>query len=265
MALNTYPTTEAYVAKNIRWGIENYFLWSQSNSLDWDVKSDKVKADAYGQRAHKVLPGMQNGVLKVEGLAASERNSIVDQLRKWQGSPTPQNMWFTTQGITPLSPVSFFPGAVLDSSLTGKVADAVDFKAEMDAQGTFTDGFILLTPSILLTGSSSVGSADLNTVTVGGTATPTSSGGAGALHIYSIDGGTTPSVTVTINHSPDGSSYAPLCSFTAQSLTSTVQSQRIEISPSTTIQPYIQASWATTGSPTAVQVLCMFGRYPNMG
>lgn len=267
MALSTYPSTEAYVARNIRWGIENYFFWSQSNSLDWDVMADKVKVDAYGQRAHNTLSGLQSGTLKMEGLAASERNAVVSLLRAWQGAPAPVNTWFTPQGITPLSPITFFPGRVMDSSLTGKVADAVDFKTEVDASGTYSDGFILLTPDILLSGASGASSTDVNMVTVSGTGTPTAttSGGAGALHVYAYDGGTTPSVTVTINHSPDGDTYTPLCSFSAQSATSAAQSQRIEISPSTTINPYIQATWSTDGSPTDIQVLCMFGRYPNLG
>lgn len=266
MALSTFPTTGAYAAWKTKWSIENYLFWAQGNSLDWSAKSDKVKADGFGQRAHKNLAGMQDGVLKLEGLAQQERNTIVYQLRQWQGAPSPVNVWFGSQSIAALSPVTFFPAAVLDSSITGKIADATDFKTELDAQGTYTDGFILLTPQTLLSGVSGTGATDLNTVTINGSAVPTAttSGGAGVVHVYAYDGGTSPAVTVTVNHSPDGVTYTPLCSFNALSATGP-QSQRIEVSPSTTINPYIQATWATTGSPTDVQVFSAFGRYPNLG
>lgn len=265
MAISTYPQTKAFVGKNARWGAENYLFWAQTNSLDWSSKSDKVKADAMGNRAHTNLAGLQDGVFKVDGLASQSRDQIIYQLRQWQNSPSAQNAWFTNEGLTVLSPATFFPGRVLDSSVTAKIADATDFKAELDAQGTYTDGTILLTPVTLLTGTSGTSSTDLNTVTFNGVATPTATtnGGAAQLHVYALDGGTSPSITVTIQHSPDGASWTTLCTFNAISATSSAYSQRIEIQPTTTINAYVQATWTVSGTPTDAQVLCMVGRYPN--
>jgi len=87
----------------------------------------------------------------------------------------------------------------------------------------------------------------------------------GYLFVWAIDGGTAPTVTVTISHGTDGITYVPLISFAAQGVPAIGQpgSQRIKLPSVTTVNPYVQASWTVSGAPTDAQVLCLFSRGIN--
>jgi hypothetical protein len=149
------------------------------------------------------------------------------------------------------------PSSIIDASITAKLKDAVDFSLELDARGAFNDGVILLSPQNLLTTSSGTGSLDDNTLYGGATTT----GCAAQLHVWAIDGGTTPSVTVNIQHSPDGTTWTNLLTFTAASA---LGSQRITLPSTTTVNAKVQATWTVSGAPTDVQVLCGFSRGINL-
>jgi hypothetical protein len=239
------------------------FLYSmQGNDLEFSQKADKIAGDAFGARYKNSLSGMMDGSLKVKGLSTQAKGQLNWQLDQWQGRKSPINAWFALEGMEPLSPITMMPTSIVDNSVTAKLKDAVDFSCELDARGAVDKGVILLSPAHLLTGSSGTGSADLNT-NFGGA---TSSGGVGYLFVWALDGGTSPTVTVTIQHSPDGTSYTPLMAFAAAPAPVVGQagSQRIKLPSVTTINPYVQATWTASGSPTDVQVLCGFSRGVNL-
>jgi hypothetical protein len=145
------------------------------------------------------------------------------------------------------------PSSIIDASITAKLKDAIDFSLELDARGAYDDGVILLSPQHLLSGASGTGSTDLNAGFGGATTT----GATAQLHVWAIDGGTSPSVTVTIQHSPDGTTWTPLMSFSAMTA---IGSQRVVLPSTSTVNTQVQATWTTSGSPTDVQVLLGFAR-----
>jgi hypothetical protein len=258
MAVDLNQVTEAYPGWQARWGAEQLLFAAQGNDLEFSLKSDKIPADGFGQPVKNTLPGMAEASLKAKGMAAMEKGASTWQMRQWQGRKSPVNTWWAMQGgLQLLQPMSFMPASVNDTSTTAKLKDPVDASYEFDARGAYYDGTILLSPWNLLVGASGSGSVDLNTLYGGAT----TSGGAGVLHVWAYDGGTTPSVTVTIQHSPDGTTYTNLVSFAAQT---TLGSQLIKVPSGITINPYVQAIWTTSGTPTDVQVLCGFARVPNL-
>jgi hypothetical protein len=258
MAIDLNEQTEAYLGWEARWGIEQFLFAAQGNDIDFSTKSDKVQADGFGQRVKNALPGMQEGTVKVKGMAAMERGALIWQLRQWQGRKSPVNAWLALQGqLALLQPITYLPASVTDTSVTAKLKDPVDFTLELAARGAYDDGVILLSPQNLLVGASGTGPQDINTLYGGAT----TNGGSGVLHVWAFDGGTAPTVTVTIQHSPDGVTWTNLVAFQAQSV---LGSQRIPLPSTTTINAYVQAIWTTTGSPTDVQVLCAVSRAPNL-
>jgi hypothetical protein len=257
MAIDLMQVTEFYPGYQAQWGLEQYVFSAQGNDIEHGRKADKIDGSGFGTRVRNSLPGMQDGSLKIKGLAAMEKGKLNWQLNQWFGRVTPINAWYALQGLAALSPITLQPSSIIDASISAKLKDAVDFSLELDARGAYDDGFILLSPEVLLTGSSGTGSQDVNTLYGGATTT----GGVGQLHVLAFDGGTSPSVTVTIEHSPDGSSWTNLVSFQAQSA---VGSQRITLPSTTTINQYVQATWTATGSPTDVQVLCAYARGVNL-
>lgn len=257
MAVDLTGVTQFYPGYQAQWGIEQYLFSAQGNDIEHGRKADKIDGSGFGTRVRNSLPGLQDGTLKIKGLAAMSKGSLNYQINQWFGRVSPINAWYALQGLSVLSPITLQPSSIIDASISAKLKDAVDFSLELDARGAYNDGFILLSPQDLLVGASGVGSVDLNALYGGAT----TSGGVGQLHVLAFDGGTSPTVTVTIQHSPDGTTYTPLVSFAAQS---TLGSQRITLPSTTTINQYVKATWTATGSPTDVQVLCSYARGVNL-
>lgn len=257
MAIDLNQVTDVFPAYKAQWGIEQFLFGAQGNDIEHGRKADKIDGSGFGTRVRNSLPGLQDGTLKIKGLAAMEKGALSYWVNQWFGRKSPINSWFALQGMDPLSPITMQPSSIIDSSISAKLKDAVDFSLELDARGAYNDGIILLSPQNLLAGASGTGSLDDNTLYGGATTT----GGVGQLHVWAFDGGASPSVTVTIQHSPDGISWTNVISFAAQS---TLGSQRITLPSTTTINTKVQAIWTVTGAPTDVQVLCAFARGVNL-
>jgi hypothetical protein len=258
MAVDISPGAAlVYPGYQTQWGLEQYLFSAQGNDLEHGRKADKIAGDGFGARVRNSLPGMMDGSLKIKGLATMDKGTLNWQLNQWMGRRSPVNAWFALEGLTALSPITMQPSSIIDNSVTAKLKDAVDFSLELDARGAFDDGIILLSPQDLLVGASGTGSTDLNANFGGATTT----GCVGQLHVWALDGGTTPAVTVKIQHSPDGTTWTDLVTFPAMSAAG---SKRIKLSSTTTVNSYIQAVWTATGTPTDVQVLLGFARGINL-
>lgn len=84
----------------------------------------------------------------------------------------------------------------------------------------------------------------------------TTNGGWGQLHVTSLTG-TTPSVTVTLQHSADNSTWVTLVSFAAAT---TAGAQRIQVAAGTTVNAYLRAIWAITGTSPSIVFTTSFAR-----
>jgi hypothetical protein len=253
MVLDLRATTIAYPGYKTHWGIEQYLFSAQGNDLQHSRKADKIDRSGFGTRVRNSEPGMQDGSLKIKGLATMDKGTLNWQLNQWFGRKSPVNAWYALEGLSALSPITMQPSSIIDASISSKLKDAVDFDLELDARGAFDDGVILLSPEDLLTGSSGTGLLDDNTLYGGATST----GAAAQLHVWALDGGTNPTVTVTIQHSVDGTSWTNLISFPAMSA---VGSKRIDLPYPSLVNKKVQAIWTTSGTPTDVQVLLGFAR-----
>ena len=253
MAIDLGQVTDVYPGYKAQWGIEQFLFGAQGNDIEHSRKADKIDGSGFGTRVRNSLPGLQDGSLKIKGLAAMQKGALNYWINQWFGRKSPINAWYAVQGLNPLEPITIQPSSIIDSSISAKLKDAVDFSLELDARGAYNDGIILLSPQDLLIGSSGTGSIDLN-ANFGG---PTTTGGVGQLHVWAFDGGTTPSVTVTVEHSSDGVTWLPLIEFDS---TSALGSQRITLPSTTTINARVQATWTVTGTPDGVQVLLAFAR-----
>jgi hypothetical protein len=257
VAIDINQQTQAFLGLDAQWGIEQFLFGAQGNDLQHDRKSDKVPADGFGQRVKNSLPGQQEASLKIKGMAVMDKGSLNYWLNQWAGRRSPVNAWFALEGLEALQPVTIQPSSIIDSSVSAKLKDPVDFSLELDARGAYNDGVILLSPHNLLSGSTGTGPQDINTLYGGAT----NAGAAAQLHVWALDGGTSPSVTVTIQHSVDGVTWTNLEAFQPQTA---VGSQRIQLPTTTTVNSYIQAIYTTTGTPTGVQVLLGFARGINL-
>lgn len=253
MAIDLTQVTTFYPGFEAQWGIEQYLYSAQGNDIEHSRKADKIDGSGFGTRVKNNIPGMMDGSLKIKGMAVQDRGALGWQLNQWLGRRSAVNAWFALEGLQYLAPITMQPSSVIDASLTAKLKDANGFSLELDARGAFDDGTVLLSPATLLSGASGAGLLDNNTLFGGATTT----GCTAQLHVWAFDGGTNPSVTVTVQHSPDGITWTNLVNFPTLS---TLTSRRIVLPSTTTVNAYTQAIWSTSGSPMDVQVLLGFSR-----
>jgi hypothetical protein len=258
MAIDLEALSVAFPGYKTQWGIDEFLFSAQGNDLEHSRKAAKIKASGFGTRVQNNLPGMQEGALKIKGLATMGKGQLNYILNQRFGRTSPVDAWYALQGLDPLAPITMQPSSIIDSSISAKLEDPVDFDLELDARGDYNDGFILLSPMDLLTIPSGVGPVDDNTLFGGATA----AGGAAQLHVWAFDGGSAPTVTVTIEHSADnGVTWLPLISFPTLSA---LGARRVKLPSTTVVNSQVQATFTVTGAPTDVQVLCGFARGVNL-
>jgi hypothetical protein len=247
--LNTLP--ESYPGYKTKWGAEQYYFAAQGTSLDHSKKADDVNGSGFGTEFENNLPGMKKGELKIEGLAAMQKGKISAIMDQWSRSSNPKNVWYCTEGLDAGDPIVLQPSSLNDSSIKAKLKDSVEFSSTWSARGAVDLGYILLSPKNLLTGASGVGPVDIVDDATG-------FGGVAQLHVWSLDGGSTPSLTVKVQHSSDsGTTFTDLCTFPA---VTGPGSWRLSVPSTVTVNAQLKASWAASGSPTDVQVLLAFAR-----
>jgi len=263
MAVNLQAASESYAGYKIQFGIEQYVFTAQGTDLDHNLKAEEIEGSGFGTRFKNNLPGMIDGTAKISGLAAMKRNKISYLLNNWFGRTSPVQFWYATEGLNALAPLSFQPSSVLENSIKGKLKDAVTFDVSMSARGNSNPvGVILVSPkSATQVATTGAGSIDDN-----GTGNSTAAGGAAIIHVLAVTAGTTPTVVMKIQHSPDGTTWTDLVTFTTVAAAPTgvpatnTWVQRVDLASATTINSQLKASWVTTGAPTEAQCLVGFAR-----
>lgn len=241
------------------WGIGTSVFTRQTTDLDSTFKADKLDGSTWGAKFKNDLPGLQEATTKITGKHTAVRGSVGDILPSLVGQTTPVYAWNALESLNALAPVGFGPVSVMEYSPKAKEKDVTTFDSELSARGAAYTGFILVTPQSttnLIT--TSTGSDDDSTSTTGATAF----GGVIQMHVYDISGGTTPTMTMIVQHSTDGTTWSTLQSFVvATPLTiPTTYVQNVLISSTVTVNAHVRASWTTTGAPTSVQALVMYDR-----
>lgn len=241
------------------WGVESYVFSSQTKDFDSDDEADGIDGSAWGNRFLNELPAQRKAMHKVKGLHAGAKGKIGNILKPLVGQTTPLRQWIADETLNALAPITFGPVSLKKYSTSRKFKDANEFDAEMSVRGELNDGVILVSPKSTATMATTGNGLDDDNTLYGGA---TTFGGAAQLHMYDLDGGTTPSVTVVIQHSTDGSVWTTLGSFAevTNATEATTFTQRIKIPSTTTVNAHVRAQWTTAGTPTSVQGLVMFAR-----
>ena len=254
MVVDFAAETEFFRGQKIQWGFDQYVFSAQANDLNHDRDADEVDGSGFGTDYRNEQPGVKKGRIKLKGSASMGKGKVSDIMNQVHGRQSPVNFWYATEGLNALSPLIMQPSSLLKHSYSGKLKDPVEFDAEWSSRGSSNQGLILISPKALLTGTTGTGNEDDNTDFGGAT----TFGGVGQLHVLSFGGGTSPSLSVKIQHSADdGDTWTDLLTFDA---VTSLGSQRKKIPSTTTVNGQVKASWTATGSPTEVQVLLGFAR-----
>lgn len=244
-----------YAGRRTTWGFEEHPFSNTGTSLDISYKADEVSGDAFGSEWKNSDTGLKEAMWKLEGLYSGGDGTIDDVIWDLYGRQSPINVWSCPQTLNALDPVAFQPSTISNYGTKAKVTGPSTFALEFKGKGQANRGRVLISPKAPIVGSTFNGSIYDNGTGVGGGAT--TAGAAAQVHLWCLDAGTSPTVTVTINHSPDGTTWTPLISFSALSA---LGSQRIKLPLGTTVNQKVRASVAVAGTPTAVQLAVFFER-----
>jgi len=252
-------SADAIHGKNGHAGIDQFLLTSQIKSVDSDFDVDFADATTLGNDAQNNLPGIPKGMIKMELVHSP---ALDYQLQPLKRRNTPVYGWIAKRGLSAGSHIEMFPGSFgKDGSKFDEKSVATE-SSEFGTRGAFHMGRILLSPKgTLLSGASGLGPVDANTAYKTGA---TTFGGAAYLYVWDIQGGTVPTFTAKVQHcTTSGGTYTDLAVFSAASgtLTSPVNwAQQVKVPASTSVNEFLQVSWATTGTPTGIQAMIGFGR-----
>lgn len=252
-------TTNFFPGFKSHWGVEGYVFSSQTKDHDHDRDAADIDGSAWGNRFENMLTGQSKASNKVNGLASGAPGQVSNVIKPWVGKTIALKQWHAHETLNLLSPITFGPVSFKKYSESGKFKEAVTFNTELNYRGDVDDGFILVTPKTTNVLTTTGNGSDLDN---GAALGATTFGANAQLHMYDLAGGTTPSVTVVIQHSPDGTTWTTLGSFVAcTNLTAaTTFVQRITIGSTVTVNQHVRAQWTTSGTPTGVQAMVLFAR-----
>lgn len=247
--------TESFSGLDAYFGIDEFVFSAQIEKIKHSWKADTFDGSGLGTAVKNSHVGIREGDLELDGFTSMRAGAFSDVLYQRFGRTTPVKTWYTPgEGLDEGDPIVFQTGRIYDSSIDIATNEVVKTSVKIGAAGLMAKGNILLSPLAPLSGASGTGAVLDNTAGGGASAF----GGAAMLHVYALDGGTDPALTVTVEHSTTGSgTWSPLGAFPA---VEGVGSWLLTFPSVVTVNSFVRASWAVTGTPTGLQAMADFGR-----
>lgn len=193
-------------------------------------------------------PGLKQTAFSLSGLfdSTTGAGTLLEQITGSFGSSTAVATTISPAGFSAGNPAWLLPALTVDYQLSSAVADLVPFTLNLGAGAPAGLGNCLTDLAALTT--SGNGSSQDN-------GAATSNGAVAHLHITAVSG-TTPSMTMLVQHSTNNSTWTTLGTF---SVASAVGSQTLQISG--TVNRYLRASYTITGTNPSFTTLVAISRF----
>lgn len=199
----------------------------------------------------QVIPGLVEGSISVDGRFDSEPGggdtSLFTDFRNASQTDDGVLMTAPPAGLTVGYPAFILRGDAAGFEVESQVDDAVSMSYEAQADNGVDWGVLLSDGSAVTT---TTNGASVNNLA------SSANGGVAALHVDAVSG-TTPTMTVTIEHSPDNSAWATLATFTAATAET---SEFITVAAGTTVDQYVRAVATVGGTTPSFSYLVSFAR-----
>ena len=194
------------------------------------------------------LPGLKQTAFSLSGLfdSATGAGTLLDQITSSFGSSTAVATTISPAGFAAGNPAWLLPALTIDYQLSSPVADLVPFTLNLGAGAPAGLGTCLTALEALTTTGN--GTSQDN-------GAASSNGAVAHLHITAVSG-TTPSITMLVQHSTNNSTWTTLGTF---SVASAVGSQTLQISG--TVNRYVRASYTITGTNPSFTTLVAISRF----
>lgn len=193
-------------------------------------------------------PGLTNVGFSLSGLFDSNTGAgtVLDEITSRLGSSTATATTISPGGFSAGSAAWLLPALTINYQVSSTVADLVPFTLELGAGAPAGLG-ICLTALAAQTATGNGTSQDNSAAT--------SNGAVAHLHITAASG-TTPSMTVVIQHSTNNSTWSTLGTFSAAT---TAGSQTLQLTG--TVNRYVRASFTISGTTPSFTTLVAIARF----
>lgn len=226
------------------------------NEFEIEREADDIDASHFGAKSKVFLSGPQENTVTLTGHWTGSDSELDDRFDETFGGDADNIVTICPAGVLATAKSCYLTPGTQVSYTTSAEVDAVT-EAEAEFRANTVDR-----AKILSTG------AVLQTITGSGTAVitsaATSKGGSAHLHILEgTVGGTTPSVAVKVEHSSDGTTWADLITFAADSVAGTIKprgERKLTALTTTTVNVQVRANHTITGATSNVRYALAFSR-----
>lgn len=196
---------------------------------------DMLDVTSLADTSKSYIAGLEEFTLNIDGMFdnATGAGTLWDTITGQLGGSTPVATSIAPTGFASGNSVWLIPALTANYEPSSAVADVVNFSASFNAGQSANIGVSLLDLAAL-TATGNGSSVDNSAAT--------SNGYVAHLHVTAVSG-TTPSMTMLIQHSTNNSTWSTLATFTA----ATAATSQV-VTGSGTVNRYIRASYTITGT-----------------
>lgn len=239
MPINANNTTVLY---------DNFALAAYLKSAAPNISVAMLDATTLADSSLQYLPGLRTNQFSLSGLfdSATGAGTLLNDITSNLGSETAVATTISPAGFAAGNPAWLLPALTVDYQLSSTVADLVPFTLNLGAAAPAGPG-LCLTALAAQTASGNGTSQDNGAAS--------SNGAVCHLHITDVSG-STPSMTVVVQHSTNNSTWTTLGSFSAATA---VGSQTLQVSG--TVNRYVRASFTISGTNPSFTTLVAVSRF----
>lgn len=243
---------KAFVGRNVAIVCDQYDISGHGNELKAKRDAAVIDATAFGDRFEYGLAGVQKSSIELKGHYTPGYAGMDGIINQRFGQDSDVLVAYAPLGWGLLNPLVMQPSVITKYDIDAKLKGAVELDATWTARGAVDDGYMLQTPNTIMTATGTQAAPLDDTATTG----PTLGGAAAHLHVLAVSG-TTPSLTMKIQSSPDGTTWTDLFVFTAATK---IGSQRMTIAVGNNVDQQIRANWTISGTLPKFNAVVGFSR-----
>lgn len=231
---------------NARVYVNGYDLSAYLRQIGVTGKADAADVTTFGAAAKSYLAGLRDATLTAEGVFDGAVGAVDAVLEAALGAN--RSLWsIWPQGEAAVGDIGYGLDAIATSyEVSSPAVDVTSIAAEAQSK-VGPERLLSLHPMAARTASADGTSLDHGAATT--------NGGVGYLQVTAASG-TTPTLAVKIQHSPDAVTWTDLITFTQ--VTAANQSERKTVTG--TINRYLRASWTIGGTSPSFTFSVAFGR-----
>lgn len=229
------------------------------NEITQEAELDEAEVTTLCSTIKDYIPGLAEVTIELEGYFDTNTVSPANTMEAiFHGKISSGDVFPVTfapeGGADTGDPAYIMNGFLQEYSIENTVDEAAAVEATMRCTSSLARGKIVERGSIARTATGNAGTTVGTDVLDNGAST--TNGGIAVLNVFAASG-TTPSATVTLQHSADNSTYADLATFSAKTA---IDGEYLVVPAGTTVNRYLRARWVISGTSPSFNFNLAFKR-----